>query len=120
MVGRILREHAEIVLEALLDLFRIIFHCRGMLRCVPSFYAEHDIGHSPQISPPLAVCGCKAPDGLANLQIADWYRKLAPTVSTGKGNQHQTSARNEVHRRSEQQPHNWVDNCKQWLGNLHG
>jgi hypothetical protein len=86
MVGRVLREQPEIVSESLLDLFRIVFHCRRVIRCVPTFDAEHDIGASPKISPPLAFDRCKGPNGLAIPKIADWRRKLTPTISTGEGN----------------------------------
>jgi hypothetical protein len=86
MVGRVLREQAEILLEPLPDFFRIILHCRGMIRCIPAFDAEHDIGPSPKVSPPLTLGGCKGPNGLAVPKIADWYRKSTPTISTGEGN----------------------------------
>ncbi len=86
MVGRILREQAKIVSEPLLDLFRIILQRLGVIRCISALDAEHDIDPSPQISPPLVLGGCKAPNGFAIPNIADWRRKSTPTFSTSEGN----------------------------------
>ena len=69
-------------------------------------------GASPQISPPLVLGGCKAPDRLVLPDKADWRRKLTPAFSTRESNQHQAVAPKKMNPRSEQKPHNGVDNCK--------
>ncbi len=112
MVGRILREQAKIASEPLLDLFRIILYCLGVIRTISAFDTKRDIGPSPQVSPPLVLRGRKTPNGLAIPNIANWRRKLATTFSTGEGNEHQTFAAKKVNRRSQQKPHSRVDNRK--------